>query len=51
MNQKKILLVDDSKTVLMIMQMILDKPSYDLITAHDGEEGVEKAYPAAVTTT
>lgn len=45
MNQrkKKILLVDDSSTALMIEQMLLGKGTYDLVTARDGAEAVEKA--------
>jgi len=40
---RKILLVDDSETVLQMEQMILAKSSYELILARDGEEGVAKA--------
>lgn len=43
MAPRKILLVDDSETVLMIEQMILKKEPYQLITAKNGLEGVEKA--------
>jgi len=43
MNRKKILLVDDSSTVLLMERMILSKSPYDLVTARDGWEGVEKA--------
>ena len=43
MAPKKILLVDDSETVLLIEQMILKKEPYQLITAKNGREGVEKA--------
>jgi CheY-like chemotaxis protein len=43
MAPRKILLVDDSDTVLMIEQMILKKEPYQLITAKNGREGVEKA--------
>ncbi len=42
-SRKKILLVDDSSTILMIERMILTKGPYDLITASDGDEAVEKA--------
>ncbi len=42
-SRKKILLVDDSNTILMIERMILTKGPYDLITATDGEEAVAKA--------
>ena len=43
MNRKKILLVDDSATILMMERMILNKGPYDLITASNGEEAVNKA--------
>jgi len=41
--RKKILLVDDSNTILMTERMILTKGPYDLITAKDGEEAIAKA--------
>jgi DNA-binding response OmpR family regulator len=43
MDRKKILLVDDSSTVLLMERMILSKSQYDVVTARDGQEGVEKA--------
>src|SRR5512139_739953 len=43
MEQKKILLVDDSATVLLLERMILSKDDYVIVTAKDGHEGVEKA--------
>jgi len=43
MSRKKILLVDDSRTSLFMAQMILKKGPYDVITAGDGVEAVEKA--------
>ncbi|AUX38684.1 transcriptional regulator [Sorangium cellulosum] len=42
MRRKKILLVDDSQTILRIEQMVL-REHYDLITANDGREGVAVA--------
>src|SRR5215471_729632 len=42
MSEKKILLVDDAETILMIERMILGK-SYVLITAKDGEQAVAAA--------
>ena len=42
MPRKKILLVDDAETVLMMERMILSK-SYDLMIAKNGEEAVAKA--------
>lgn len=43
MAAKKILVVDDSKTSLFLQRMILQKASYQVVTAMDGEEGVDKA--------
>lgn len=43
MTRKKILLVDDSNTILMMETMILRGDRYDLVTASDGEEAVERA--------
>ena len=43
MDRKKILLVDDSSTVLLMEKMILSKSEYDVVTARDGLEGIEKA--------
>ena len=40
---KKILLVDDSSTVLMLERMILSQGRYELSTARDGVEGVQRA--------
>ncbi len=42
MGRKKILLVDDADTILMIEKMIL-KNDYDLVTARDGEEAITSA--------
>jgi CheY-like chemotaxis protein len=43
MSQKTILLVDDSKTLLLMEQMILKQGPYRLVTASDGVEAIEKA--------
>jgi DNA-binding response OmpR family regulator len=40
---KKILLVDDSNTVLLMERMILSNARYELCTARNGREGVELA--------
>jgi CheY-like chemotaxis protein len=40
---KKVLLVDDSSTVLMMEKMVLKKSTYEIITASNGEEGVTRA--------
>lgn len=41
--RKKILLVDDSSTALLLARMVLQGMSYDVVTARDGVEGLEKA--------
>ena len=43
MKRRKILLVDDSGTILMMEKMILAREPYDLVTAKDGFEAIEKA--------
>ncbi|HXQ76846.1 MAG TPA: response regulator [Gemmatimonadaceae bacterium] len=43
MNRKKILLVDDSSTILMMEKFILRNGPYEILTATNGEEGVLKA--------
>jgi DNA-binding response OmpR family regulator len=43
MSRKRILIVDDSATSVLWQRMILSKEPYDLITARDGQEGVEAA--------
>ena len=43
MTRKKILVVDDSKTALFMESMILRKGHYDLVTADNGVEAVQKA--------
>lgn len=40
---KKILLVDDSSTALLLEQMILQESTYQLVTARDGREAIQKA--------
>ena len=43
MTRKKVLLVDDSTTALLMEQMIFkSRTNFDLIVAHDGQEAVEK---------
>ena len=43
MKRKKILLVDDSSTILMMEKFILRNGQYEIVTASDGDEGVRKA--------
>ena len=41
--KKKVLLVDDSNTVLMMEKMILAKGPFDIVMARDGIEAIAKA--------
>lgn len=43
MNRKKILLVDDQNTVLMMERMMLKDAGYQILTAKNGAEAVERA--------
>jgi CheY-like chemotaxis protein len=43
MSKKKILVVDDSRTAVFVESMILKRGPYELLTASDGVEAVEKA--------
>jgi DNA-binding response OmpR family regulator len=43
MSKKKILLVDDSSTVLLLHKMMLSDRGYELLTARNGQEAVDKA--------
>jgi DNA-binding response OmpR family regulator len=43
MSRKKILLVDDSSTMLMMEKLILRDDPYILLTASNGEEAIQKA--------
>jgi CheY-like chemotaxis protein len=44
MTRKKVMLVDDSKTSLFMAQMILRREAaFDVVTAGDGAEAIEKA--------
>jgi twitching motility two-component system response regulator PilH len=40
---KKLLIVDDSPTELKLIIDVFNSPDYKVVTAMDGEEGVEKA--------
>lgn len=41
--KKKVLLVDDSNTVLMVEKMILSKGPFEIVIARDGLEAVAKS--------
>ena len=43
MNRKRILLVDDSPTVLLWQRLILEDAAHEIYTASDGEEGIRVA--------
>ena len=44
MNRTKILAIDDEKDFLELIKEKLELEDYDVITATDGDEGIEKAY-------
>lgn len=41
--RKKVLLVDDSETALMLGRIVLQKRPYDVVTARDGSEAIRLA--------
>lgn len=41
--KKKVLLVDDSNTVLMMEKMILAKGDFEIVVARDGDEAISQA--------
>jgi len=41
--KKKILLVDDAETILLMEKMFLGKASYDFVTAKDREQAIQLA--------
>lgn len=43
MDRKKVLIVDDSNTTLMLERLMLSHSPYDIVCAKDGLEAVEKA--------
>ncbi len=43
MSDKKILVIDDSPTILKVVQLVLTKAGFYVLTATDGDEGVEIA--------
>ena len=42
-NKKRILVIDDNRTLVLAAKGVLQKNGYDVITALDGSEGLEKA--------
>lgn len=43
MAKKRVLVVDDSPTDLQMISSLLQKQGYDVVTAVDGEEAIDKA--------
>ena len=39
----RILVVDDSRSMVMIVERVLKKEGYEVFTAYDGKEGLQKA--------
>ena len=42
--QKKIIVIDDEKNIVNIIKFNLKKEGYEVITASDGQEGLEKIF-------
>lgn len=43
MANKRILIIEDEKQLVEMLTMRLEKEGYDVISAHDGKSGLEKA--------
>ncbi|MFA5388650.1 MAG: response regulator [Candidatus Omnitrophota bacterium] len=43
MDKKKILVVDDEEDILSILRLRLEANNYEVLTASDGQEGLDKA--------
>jgi len=43
MNLKRILIVDDEEGIVKVVKMYLEHHDYEVITASDGQEGLERA--------
>jgi CheY-like chemotaxis protein len=43
MGKKKVLVVDDSRTALLMETTILPKAEFEIVTANDGVEAIQKA--------
>jgi two-component system, OmpR family, alkaline phosphatase synthesis response regulator PhoP len=42
---KKILVVDDERHIVRLIQVNLERQGYQVVTAHDGKEALEKVSP------
>ena len=43
-NKAKVLVVDDSSTQRTMIKLFLEKQGFQVVTANDGVEGINKAY-------
>ena len=43
MDKPKILIVDDAATVLQFQKFVLEKEGYEILTASNGQEGLDRA--------
>ncbi len=46
---KKILVVDDERHIVRLIQVNLERQGYQVVTAHDGKEALEKSLPKSPT--
>jgi DNA-binding response OmpR family regulator len=44
MAKKRILLVDDDRSVVRILQLVLQREGYEVLVAYDGPEGLHQAW-------
>jgi len=44
MGKKKIMVIDDEKTICEAIEFLLENEGYDVTTAYNGEEGLMKIY-------
>ena len=42
--KKRVLVIDDNRTLVLVAQRILQKNGYDVVTAMNGPDGLEKAH-------
>ena len=43
MDKKRILIVDDEEDIISILKLRLEANNYEVLSAHDGQEGLNKA--------
>ena len=44
MDKKRIIVIDDERTICEAIEFLLENEGYDVITAYNGEEGLQQVY-------